>query len=120
MSSNELRKEQTMNTESKEKKMFTEVTPVADIVEENDKATVYFEVPGTNSKQVKIEVKNSTLTIEAESYLERHGKPILFKRSFELSDAVDVDNIKAKNQDGVLILTLPKAESAQVKKIAVE
>lgn len=109
-----------MNMEVKEKKMFTEVVPVADIVEENDKAMVYFEVPGTNSKRVKVEVKNSTLTIEAESYLERHGKPVLFKRSFELSDAVDVDNIKAKTEDGVLTLTLPKSESAQVKKITVE
>lgn len=109
-----------MNMEVKEKKMFTEVVPVADIVEENDKAMVYFEVPGTNSKKVKVEVKNSTLTIEAESYLERHGKPVLFKRSFELSDAVDVDNIKAKTEDGVLTLTLPKSESAQVKKITVE
>ena len=109
-----------MNMEVKEKKMFTEVVPVADIVEENDKAMVYFEVPGTNSKRVKVEVKNSTLTIEAESYLERHGKQVLFKRSFELSDAVDVDNIKAKTEDGVLTLTLPKSESAQVKKITVE
>lgn len=109
-----------MNMEVKEKKMFTEVVPVADVVEENDKAMVYFEVPGTNSKKVKVEVKNSTLTIEAESYLERHGKPVLFKRSFELSDAVDVDNIKAKTEDGVLTLTLPKSESAQVKKITVE
>jgi HSP20 family protein len=106
--------------EMKEKKLFTEVTPVADIVEENEKATVYFEVPGACAKCVKVEVKNSTLTIEAESCLERHGKPVLFKRSFELSDAVDLDNIKAKTQDGVLTLILPKSESAQVKKIAVE
>ena len=109
-----------MNEEVKEKKHFTEVTPIADIVEENDKATVYFEVPGANSKSVKVEVKNSTLTIEAESYIERHGKPVMFKRSFEISDAVDVDNIKAKTQDGVLTLTLPKSEAAQVKKFAVE
>lgn len=109
-----------MNMELKEKKMFSEVTPVADIVEENDKATVYFEIPGSNSKKVKVEVKNSTLTIEAESCLERHGKPVMFKRSFELSDAVDIDNIKAKTQDGILKLTIPKSESAQVKKITVE
>lgn len=107
-----------MNNESK--KIFTEITPVADIVEENEKATVYFEIPGATAKSVKVEVKNSMLTVEAESCLERHGKQVLFKRSFELSDAVDVDNIKAKTQDGVLTLTLPKSESAQVKKIAVE
>lgn len=109
-----------MNIGQKEKKMFTEVTPIADIVEENDKATVYFEVPGSNSKMVRVEIKNSTLIVEAESYLERHGKPVLFKRTFELSDVVDIDNIKAKTQDGVLTLTLPKSESAQVKKITIE
>ncbi len=109
-----------MNNELKDKKLFTEVTPIADIVEENDKATVYFEVPGACSKSVRVEVKNSTLSIEAESCIERHGKPVMFKRSFEISDAVDVDNIKAKTQDGVLTLTLPKSEAAQVKKIAVE
>ena len=103
-----------------DKKMFTEVTPVADIVEENEKATVYFEIPGATAKSVKVEIKSSTLTVEAESCLERHGKQVLFKRSFELSDAVDVDNIKAKTVDGVLTLTLPKSESAQVKKISVE
>ena len=104
----------------KEKKVYSERIPVADIVEENDKAMVYFEVPGSKAGNVSIEVKNSILTIEAESCLERHGKPILYKRSFELSDAVDVDNIKATTKDGVLVLTLPKAESAQIKKIAVE
>ena len=103
-----------------DKKMFTEVTPAADIVEENDKATVYFEVPGSKSSNVKVEIRNSMLTIEAESCLERHGKPVLFKRSFELSDAVDVEHIKAKTQDGILKLTLPKSESAQIRKITVE
>ena len=106
-----------MNNESK--KVFTEITPVADIVEENEKATVYFEIPGATAKSVKVEVKNSMLTVEAESCLERHGKQVLFKRSFELSDAVDVDNIKAKTQDGVLTLTLPKSEDAKVHKIEV-
>ena len=103
-----------------DKKMFTEVTPAADIVEENDKATVYFEIPGSNSSKVKVEVRNSILSVEAESCLERHGKPVLFKRSFELSDAVDIDHMKAKTCDGILMLTLPKSESAQIRKIAVE
>ena len=105
---------------NEEKKMFTEVSPAADIVEENEKATVYFEIPGANASTVKVEIRNSLLSVTAESCLERHGKPILFKRSFELSDAVDVDHIKAKTQDGILKLTLPKSESAQIRKITVE
>ena len=109
-----------MNMGQKDKKVYSERIPVADIVEENDKATVFFEVPGVNAQNVNVEVKNSILTIEAESCLERHGKPVLYKRSFELSDAVDVDNIKARTHDGILELTLPKSESAQIKKITVE
>ena len=46
--------------------------------------------------------------------------PLLYKRSFQLSDAVDVENISAKTQDGVLTLTLPKSERAKVHRIQVQ
>ena len=105
--------------QKEEKKNFTEVVPAVDIVEENEKAVVFFEVPGADSSRIRVEVRNSNLIVEAESSLERHGKPVLFKRSFVLSDTVDIDHITAQTRDGVLTLTLPKSETAQVKKIAI-
>ena len=102
-----------------EKKVFTEVIPAVDIVEENEKAVAFFEVPGADSSHIRVEVRNSNLIVEAESSLERNGKPVLFKRIFGLSDTVDIEHITAQTRDGVLTLTLPKSETAQVKKIAV-
>ena len=45
---------------------------------------------------------------------------MLYKRSFQLSDAIDVENISARTQDGVLTVTLPKSERAKVHRITVE
>ena len=105
--------------QKEEKKVFTEVVPATDVLEGNEKAEVIFEVPGADSSHIRVEVRNSNLTVEAESSLERCGKPVLFKRMFTLSDIVDTDRISAQIRDGVLTLTLPKSEAAQVKKIKV-
>ena len=105
--------------EQKEKKVFTEIAPAMDILEGNEKAEVIFEVPGADPSHIRVEVRNSNLTMEAESSLERCGNPVLFKRMFALSDIVDTDRITAQIRDGVLTLTLPKSEAAQVKKIKV-
>ena len=45
--------------------------------------------------------------------------PVVFKRSFYISDAVDVEKISASAKDGILTVALPKAEHAIPKKIAV-
>jgi HSP20 family protein len=104
-------------------------TPRVD-VHENDK-DVYLdvEVPGIRKKDIHVEVKNGTLTISGERTTERqtedadscrverqYGK---FERSFELSDAVKSDDISAAYKDGVLTLTVPKAEKAIPKEIQI-
>ncbi|MCI6289316.1 MAG: Hsp20/alpha crystallin family protein [Lentisphaeria bacterium] len=99
---------------------YLEVIPAADIIDEEKDAILILEVPGANSKSVSVEVKNQVLSVEAKSTLTHGGAPLLYKRAFQLSDAVDVENISAKTQDGVLTLTLPKSERAKVHRIAVE
>jgi len=94
--------------------------PLVDILEGNDGITMWFEIPGANNKTVNIEIKNRVMTMSAASSLRREGRPIVFKREFQLSDGIDVEKISAKTQDGVLTLTLPKSDSAKVHKIKVE
>lgn len=94
--------------------------PLVDILDGTDGVTIWFEVPGANSKTVAIEVKDRIMTMKAASSLRRDGHPIVFKREFQLSDGIDVEKITARTQDGVLTLNLPKADSAKVHKIAVE
>jgi HSP20 family molecular chaperone IbpA len=96
------------------------IRPVADVSEEYDGMEITFELPGVSAKNVELEVKDRLLTLKAKSALHRRNMPIVYKRAFYLSDAVDADNISARISDGILTLFLPKSESAKTHKIAIE
>jgi len=96
-----------------------EIMPPVDIVEDLDTYIMYFEVPGTNASAVKAEVDNNILTVECASTLQRRHRPVLFKRVFRLSKAVDVNKITAAVADGVLTLKLPKADHVKPFKVPV-
>lgn len=110
----------------------TELTwiPRVDVNETDKEIILDIELPGIDKKDVKVEVKDNTLSISGERNqekktenaescrVERHyGK---FERTFALPDTVLTDNVSAKYKDGILILTLPKTEKAKPKEIAVE
>ena len=94
--------------------------PVADVTDEHDGVEIAFEIPGCGQEDITVEVKDRLLTLNARSSLHRRGMPIVYKRAFYLSDAVDTAKITAKTADGVLNLFLPKAESAKTHRIAIE
>ena len=93
--------------------------PAADVEETPTGVEIAFEMPGVKNSDISIEAGNGMLKIEGKSTLQRHGLPVLFKRSFYISDTVDVDKIKACAKDGVVTLSLPKAEHALPRKITV-
>ncbi len=96
-----------------------ELRPAVDIIEGSEGVSLFFEVPGANAKTVDVEVDDGVLYVSAKSSLTRKGRPVIYKRAFQISDAVDVENISAKTVDGVLTLQLPKSEKAKVHKIKV-
>jgi HSP20 family molecular chaperone IbpA len=96
-----------------------EVMPPVDIIENSENFIMYFEIPGCNSSSVKVEVENGVLSVECASTLRRNKRPIVFKRAFRLSRAVDIARISAATCDGVLTLTLPKAEHVKPFRITV-
>jgi HSP20 family protein len=85
-------------------------------------------LPGVKAEDVEITVEADTLTIKGEipaalenvSALigERYHGP--FSRTLQLNVAVDVSNIEAKFDNGVLTVTLPKAEEVRPKQIKVK
>jgi HSP20 family molecular chaperone IbpA len=93
--------------------------PAVDIMDGSDGVTIWFEVPGANSASTEVEVKEKVLTVKAASSLKRNGRSVLFKRSFQLTDGADVENISAKSSDGVLTLMIPKSDRAKVHRIKV-
>ena len=89
-----------------------ELRPAVDIIEGEEGVCIFFEVPGANAKSVDVEVNDGVLYMSAKSTMTRNGRPILYKRAFQISDAVDIEKITAKTTDGVLKLVLPKSEKA--------
>ena len=114
----------------------TEVTsqlqPLLDVYETDSTVEVSVDLPGVEKKDVEVNVSNGLLTISGErknttgeSTEGRIWQEIsfgTFKRSFELTDAVVEDKIKAQFKNGVLKISLPKAEEIKptVRKISVK
>ena len=82
-------------------------------------------VPGLRKEDLKLNVSDELLTIsyeqkqehdeqnKEEGWLRKEHKMQSFSRSFRLDDSIDVNNISASYENGVLHLSLPKKESAR-------
>jgi len=105
-------------------------TPAVDIAEHDDAYTVKMELPGVNKDEVKITLESNILTIRGEKKHEKDTKKEnyhrieriygSFERSFTLPTTVKSDKIDAAYNNGVLQITLPKAEEAKPKQIEVK
>jgi HSP20 family protein len=102
--------------------------PTTDIFETEDALTVVMEVPGVGKDAIDITTENDVLKIEAKIDPAKYDgmEPLYteynighFARSFTLSNKIDRQQISAKLEDGVLTLTLKKAQEAIPRKIAV-
>jgi len=108
--------------------------PSVNILEDDSSYEVEMAAPSLNKDDFKIELNNDVLTISSEKKNENETKEgqrytrkefsyQSFSRSFTLPDSVDSDKIKAKYENGVLKVTIPKREDAKprpVKQIAIE
>ncbi len=104
--------------------------PSVDIAEGKEEYTVHVELPGIDKKDVKVSVQDNVLTIRGEKKQESEARDKnyhrversygSFARSFRLPTLVKADKIEAAYKDGVLTITLPKAEEAKAKEIEVK
>jgi HSP20 family molecular chaperone IbpA len=101
--------------------------PTTDIFESENALTVVMEVPGADKQAVEVSVENDVLKIEAKIDPSKYEgmEPLYteynvghFTRSFTLSNKIDQQQISAQLQDGVLTLTLKKAQEATPRRIA--
>ena len=93
--------------------------------EEADAYVLSALVPGLKAEDLNIQVLEDVVRIEGEykaeenEYLLRELPHGFFTRTLRLPTVVEAESVEAKIADGVLTLTLPKAESARPKKIQV-
>jgi HSP20 family protein len=104
--------------------------PVIDIAEEKDAILVKAEVPGCKADDINISVHGNILTISGEKKQEEEKKDNgyyhfersfgSFRRDLNLRSDIASDKIEATCKDGVLTITLPKAEKAKAIKVKVK
>jgi HSP20 family protein len=108
--------------------LFSGWAPALDLYQDNDNVVAVVELPGMRKEDIEISLHDGTLTISGErnsgtsngETAERSerfsGK---FRRSISLPTRVDSGKVSATYKDGILTVTLPKAEEAKPKQIKV-
>jgi HSP20 family protein len=106
--------------------------PVIDVVEKKDAYLLFAELPGVDASQVEISFEQSVLTLrgtkpsainpsqdgEVRVYAAERASG-RFERSIRLPEFVDADRIAADLSNGVLTVTVPKAQVAQPRRIEI-
>src|SRR3972149_6728649 len=107
---------------------FVRGQPAVNIWDQGEELMVEMEVPGVKSNQIDISVTGAELTVKVERpdltqedviYHRRERPTGIFTRVLQLPCAVDAQRVQADLHEGVLNLSLPKAETAKPRKINV-
>ena len=113
---------------ARQAQLFSGWTPALDLYQNNDNVVAVVELPGMRKEDIDISLHDGMLTIAGERQsssgegenaerTERFsGK---FRRSITLPTRVDAGKVSASYKDGILTVTLPKAEEAKPKKVEV-
>ncbi|MDD5697624.1 MAG: Hsp20/alpha crystallin family protein [Victivallaceae bacterium] len=99
---------------------YLDFAPPADVIENPAGLKLVLDVPGACKDGLNINVESGELNLTADTCVKRGDKAVRYKRTFQLSDQIDVQNIKAKLENGVLNLMLPKHEHARVHRVKIE
>jgi HSP20 family protein len=106
--------------------------PAMDVVETADEVRCLLEVPGLAPQDIDIRVEDNVLIISGEkkfsaehenqengfrSIERRYGQ---FERHVTLPRTIDLNHVKAQHENGMLLVTLPKAETAKPRRIEIE
>jgi HSP20 family protein len=103
------------------------ITPPASVTEVADGYMLEIEMPGVRKDGLDISFENNELTVIGRrslpavegTLIHRESRPENFRRVFELDPSIDAEKISAKIDQGLVTLTLPKAEHVKPRKIAV-
>jgi HSP20 family protein len=104
------------------------ITPLVDVQSTPESVVLRAEMAGVNKAGVEISVEDGNLILVGHRqalnvsgdpiYLER--RPVHYRRVYELDPSIDTDKITARVKDGILTITLPKAEKVKPKTITLE
>ncbi len=103
--------------------------PLVDIIERTKELLVVADMPGVKSGDIDIQFEDGALTIRGpvDERQPESGAPLLqeygvgeYQRTFRVGESIDASRIAAEYSNGVLRLTLPKADAVLPRKIKVD
>jgi HSP20 family protein len=103
------------------------VAPAASVLENADGYMLEVEMPGVNKEGLEISTEGTELTITGRRSLPTIDGTLIhhesrrenFRRTFEIDPSIDGNKINARIEEGLLTVTLPKAEHVKPRRIAV-
>ena len=100
-----------------------------DVVREGDNILVHASLPGVDPDNIDVSIEDNVLTVTATThsdvehkegeYLMRERRAGSFHRALRLPDTVDTEKIQPGYKNGVLTITIPKAEAKKAKQFKV-
>lgn len=103
--------------------------PPVDIQETGDAYMFHAELPGLTKEDIHITLENNVLRVSGERKFEKDAKKEnyhrvertygTFTRTFTLPTQVDAEKVQAAFENGILTITVPKAEQAKPRRIAI-
>jgi len=105
------------------------VVPPVDVFEDDAGITLLADLPGVNRERLSVRVEGDSLLIEGTvdvagpkdmDIVYGEAQVPAYRREFALSRELDASRIEAQLKDGVLRLTIPKAEEARPRRIEVK
>ena len=102
-----------------------------DVMKKGDTFAVAASLPGIDAKDIEVSIEDNVLTIRAErkdpaaddkeiTYLVNERPVGSFYRALRLPETIDTSKIQSSYKDGVLMITLPKAEELKKKQIKID
>jgi HSP20 family molecular chaperone IbpA len=96
-------------------KISEDATPVYDVIDKGDHYEIVVELAGAKKDDVSVEVVDDSLDIKAKTPYKKYSVKI------RLPSGIDIDNMKAKLNNGILVITVPKRKDrVSSKKIDIE
>ena len=103
------------------------VKPAVNIIETEDGLTLIADIPGATKEALDATVDKGILTVSAPVSLSMPGRPLYtefefahYYRQFSIPETLDHEKAKAELNNGILSLTIPLAEAAKPRKIAIK
>ena len=101
-----------------------------DVSQKGDNTVIRASMPGVSPGDIQVSIEDNVLTIrgqtaeeyqdEGETYLMRERRTGSFHRALRLPDSVDPDRVEPRYENGVLTITVPKAEAKKARQLTVQ